>query len=256
MLPNKQTGSPDYGTNQSTNPTSPSFDFGEDATRLLMGGGSLARSGRWVFADGFESSTLNPYYQQGVGTPTISIFTTNSFQGVNSLSLKPSTAAGDTAQLSKYLLLPGAKYGLEMMFAIQHGSNLNCEFQLIISGGGKGVNRDKNNVGKIVLEQTTTPTNKLYWDVNGTRTLIADVANQVQIFTKYWHYIKFVFDLDQNKGVRLFFDDLVFDLSSLSGYQTTLSAPINGFSVLAKSVSAAINTEFLIDNLIISADEP
>lgn len=250
------TGSPDFGQNPTTNPTSPSFDSGEDATRLLMGGGSMARSGRWIYADGFESGSLNPFYLTGIGSYNISIFKTNSFQGVNSLLINPGTNANDAGYLSKSFLLPGSKTGIEFMFAMQHGLSLNCEIQIVITGGGKGANKDKNNQGKIVLSQTTGKINKLYWDVNGTRTELKDVSYMMQEFAKYWHYVKFVYDMDNNKGVRLFFDDLTFDLSGLSGYQTSGTAPINNYTIIVKNLTNAQSVNFIFDNYVITTDEP
>lgn len=249
------TGSPDFGANQSTNPTAPSFDTGEDTTRLLMGGGAFARSGRWIFATGFEDTTNSIYKWGGGATKDSSI----SFQGDSSLKLSPNTAVNAQTGFTKYFVLPGTRYGIECMFSKGNSTAYNSEFSLSILTQGRGVGKNERYTANLILVNTTTPTNILYWDVNGTRTELFDLTNYINsINTPHlWHNLKMVFDLENNKGVRVFFDDLKIDTSSLSGYLTTgFDSPLITTTYALKNITLGGLPVFYLDNCIITADEP
>ena len=81
-LPIGQSGTPDYGRSLASNPTIQSYEPGEDTTRLLMGGGANSRSGRWLWATGFESGEAEFYSTSG-----LTIDSTLSHQGAKSAKI-------------------------------------------------------------------------------------------------------------------------------------------------------------------------
>lgn len=248
-------GFPDFGQNPSTNPTAPSYDAGEDTTRLLMGGGAFSRAGRWVYATGFEDS-LNSIYTWGTDT---SLSQDVAFQGNYSLKLAPANTLDAWTGFTRYFVLPGSRYGVECMFSKGNTGNLPSEFYLQILTQGRGNANNQRFLATLVLVNTNTPSNILYWDVNGTRTQIADVTNYINSLpTPYlFHNIKLVFDLSKNKGVRVFFDDLIFDISYLSGYATSpFYSPLITTTISLKNKQAGNSPFFYIDNFIITTDEP
>lgn len=262
-------GSPDFGQNPSTNPTAPSFDTGEDTTRVLMGGGSFARSGRWLYADGFESGSIAPYDWSLLSTDlpiteAIQVETLSAWQGVNSLKINVGKNLNDRTTFSKYILLPSSRYGFEFMLARYEGDPYrNCELYIKIEGYGKGESKNKIRSGSIVFVKTGAPGSanwSIYYEKTGSpRVLIADVTNQMYALGyKTYHYIKFVFDFSTNKAVRLYFDDNYYELNA-DGYEAAFSGTAkNIFSISAynKDTAGTNRQSWLIDNLIITADEP
>lgn len=247
-------GSPDFGANPSTNPTSPSFDTGEDTTRLLMGGGSQARSGRWIFATGFEEGATP--YVAAIGTGTggaAAIVSSPTYQGIGAFKLTGGNAVNDYSYLLKTFLFPSASYGLEVMFS--QPALINSELSFTISGGGKGPNRDLQRAGKIVFVMTGGGTSViLYTDVNGSRTAIQDVTNYFQ-YSNLWHYLKLVFDFETNKIKLIKFDDLIFQPDS-TGYESALIYSSVNTEIKLTNKQAGANPVYYIDNLVITADEP
>lgn len=253
-------GSPDFGQNVSTNPTSPSYDTGEDTTRLLMGGGAQARSGRWVFASGFEEEHLNQFLTLSVGG-TVTIDNTVCYQGNNCVKLKSGLLLDSTAVLAKYFMSPGSRFGFEFLWCKYGTFTVSNELQIHLSAGGSGPLKNKYRVGKIIFDIVNAGTDvKIYTENNGVRTLISDVSAHITNQFYLWHYVKFVFDFESNQYIRLYFDNQVFDLGGVPGYEFAspfISGQIQA-SITNKYRSAfAVNyAEIGIDNLVITADEP
>lgn len=248
-------GTPDFNQNISTNPTAPGFDDAENTTRILMGGGSQARSGRWMFATGFEEGSIPYLVSSASGTGGVAAITkSQTFQGLNAFELKPGNAVNNWSYLQKSFMYPGSKFGMEFLFSRQYA--LDSEFELSIQGGRKGVNKDRYRIGKIVLVSTTgTVTHKLYKDVNGTRTLLLDITGYLSGSPHLWHYIKFVYDLNENLIDYVIFDDEKIEVDS-AGYEFASATTSTSFEVRLTNKFAGVNPYYYIDNLILSADEP
>lgn len=248
-------GSPDFGQNPSTNPTAPNFDPGEDTTRLLMGGGSQSRSGRWIFATGFEEGATPFLISSASGTGgEAKIKNDATYQGLGAFGLTAGNAVNNFAYLQKIFFYPGSNYGIEFLMARQFANN--CEVEISIESAGKGNSGNMFRVGKIVIAIEAGPAVKIYYDVNGSRTLIRNVTSYLTATANLFHYIKFVFDVNNNVLQYLVFDDLRFELN-VNGYE--YAAPVSS-STYAKvnliNKFAGINPQFYFDNLIITADEP
>ena len=249
-------GSPDFGANPATNPTSPSFDSGEDTTRLLMGGGSQARSGRWIFATGFEEGA-SPYLSTlafGTGGE-VKIINTFTYQGVGSFQLKAGTTLNDYSWLKKSFSFPSSRFGFEFM--ISRGVIQNCELEVSIYGSGKGEYKNLFRSAKIVIVFVTSPSFSalMYNDINGSRTLIKDVTGY-NLSSGQWNYFKMVFDFNDNIFSRMYYNDLTFDLNS-PGYESSGATLVDSsVSIQVKNKFAGATPVFYVDNLIITADEP
>lgn len=244
-------GSPDFGANQATNPTSPEYDGGESATRLLMGGGAQARSGRWVFATGFEDGNLSSIV---VTNPAaVMLDSSVSFQGSTSLKLITAPVVNSVANFSKVFMPPGSRFGIELQYMQPDGAIGAHEFQIQIFYEGSPTRPQSLGILKII---DTGATVKIYCYTSAGYTLVLDVTPYFPGASGNWHYIKFVFDLSNSKYVRLFFDDVSLDLTSLTGIVPAVGGyPRLSFAVQL-STSAAASAIYNIDNLIITADEP
>ncbi len=248
-------GTPDFNQNVSTNETAPSYDNAENTTRLLMGGGSQARSGRWIFATGFEEGASPYFISTASGTGgVVGITGVQTFQGVGAYELKAGTAVNNWAYFNKEFIYPGSKFGIEFFFSKQYA--LDSDFEIVIQGGHKGVNQDKFRKAKIVFEITTPGLFwKIYKDVNGVRTFLFDATNYMG--TQYlWHYFKLVYNIKDNIIDYIIFDDIRIEINS-PGYEfTSTSIYSTSFEVRVTNKHAGVNPYYFIDNLVLTADEP
>lgn len=256
-------GSPDFGQNVSTNPTSPSYDSGEDTTRLLMGFGAQARSGRWIYASGFEEAGINQIRvgSTGGGAGTVAQDTTICYQGDKCLKLNSGLVLNSSVFFQKFFMAPGSRFGIEFLWCKYDTFTVSCEMQIQLIASGVGENKDKQRLGIIVFDIVNAGTNvKVYTENNGVRTLIRDISVHVTDQPFLWHYTKFVFDFETNQYIRLYFDNLVLDLGGVPGYQSpgTIQTGSISAAIVNKYRSAfAVNYAGIgIDNLVITADEP
>lgn len=248
-------GSPDFGQNVSTNPTSPSYDSGEETTRLLMGGGAQARSGRWIYASGFEESHTNQIYKSGDVTQDTSVC----YQGDKCLKLNSGLVLNSQVFFIKYFMSPGSRFGVEFLWCKYDTFTVSCELQIQLNAAGVGANKDKQRTGRIIFDIVNAGTNvNVYIENNGVRTLIRDISVNVTNQPFIWHYTKFVFDFETNQYIRLYFDNLVLDLGGVAGHETNSSIGQISAAVVNKYRSAfGVNYAGIgIDNLVITADEP
>lgn len=249
------TGTNDFNQNLSTNPTAPLIDSGENANHLLMGGGGQSRSGRWIFATGFEEGATPFLVSNASGTGGVAaVASDQTYQGLKSFQLKAGNAVNNWSYFQKLFFYPASSYGIEFLFLRSYA--LDSEFEFLISAGAKGENKDKFRVGKIVVVITTGPaTTKIYLDKNGTRTLVKDVSNYISGSAYQWHYIKFVFDVKENIVKYLIFDDETFNIN-VAGYEFTSTTVQSSIELRLTNNFAGVNPDFRIDNFIITADEP
>lgn len=246
-------GSPDFGQNPSTNPTAPSYDTGEDTTRLLMGGGSSARSGRWIFATGFEEGAL-PFLGLSNSNPALGhsgLFNSQTFQGIASLQLRPEALNGATATLNKGFVYPTSTYGYEFQLFTQ-GSN--PEIEILVYSQGNGVNQDRYRFCKLNIVVSGSSLASVYRYTDSVTPVLIGQFPTGGLFRLF----KIVYDVKNNIIKRLYFGSSLIEINE-PGYEI-ITAPI-----LAENVNIQIrvtnkntteNQFILMDNFIITADEP
>lgn len=252
-------GSPDFGKNVSTNPTSPSYDSGEDTTRLLMGGGSQARSGRWIYATGFEDGNLASIIQGSslgfTGTETLDY--TKSYQGAASLRMATQAVINTWSNFSKYVLPPGSRFGMEMMFCRTLTTpDFQHEFMIQMTYMGNPVLGLQRVIGSIKIIFVNSGNVKIYYRNPAIGfTLIQDITPYFTNLENLWHYIKFVVDVRTGQYVRLYFDDLLIDMSGFSAYTAGGVYPQLHFQT--QLLTSTVNQQiYHIDNVVFTADEP
>jgi hypothetical protein len=252
-------GQPDYLVNSSSNPTAPSFDAAEDTSRLLMGGGSLARSGRWMWASGFEGGMNDLYKYLSDAACSISISDEQVYQGKYSVKMVAGNTLNSQAMIGKYYHAQGARYGMEFTFSLAGTGGIYGPREIFFNLIGPNATPGKKGNGQIVLALTQFSPNTAaalyYYNGASQRVLIADVSAYVQEAPYHWHYVKFVFDTNLNQYVRLIFDDLNFDLSGIGGMLDT--SPTKYMSNRIHLVTTSVISPVIyIDNMILTADEP
>lgn len=245
------TGTTDFNQPLATDPTSPGQSSAQVAGRILMGGGANSASGRWIWASGFESG-LNEW---SLSSTPATLDSVNVYQGANSAKLTTTAVINSSLAISKPMYATGTRNGIEFYFSIEDAF-IPREIRVQIIASGLGPNKDRNRIGYIVVEILNINSGNLYYENNGVKTLIANINRNIFPSPKYFHYLKFVFDTSKNEYVRVFFDDLAFDLPGVAGYETgggTYS--YLQFYIFNKTTTAAANSIY-IDNVIITADEP
>jgi hypothetical protein len=254
VAPIGSSGTPDYGKSLSSNPTIQSYEPGEDTTRLLMGGGANSRSGRWLWATGFESGLAEIVDVSGV-----TIDNDIAYMGAKSLKLKTTAVIGNVALAYKLLFSPfvpeahNARIGMEVMFLPLITVGRNSEFQLAVVFPASTVSA---HVFRIVFT-TNGLVGNLFMDNNGVRVLIRNVDEYMTVGTEFYHYVKLVVDGKTNQYISLVWDDLIIDLNGAPGFVRPIpsTGQTLGFSWQLTAITAHAHEAYL-DNLILTADEP
>lgn len=253
---------PDYNKTLSSSPTLQSFDTGEDTTRLLMGGGSMSRSGRWIWATGFESGTaeFEAFPAHGfAGCPLIN--TTGSYMGKASFEFRP-VGLNTLQQFIKSVFssavanAPSSKFGFEGMVSFSSFLGGN-DFEFIIRASGPlqhGVTRGLYQIRILVTGDHAG--NFYYSDAAGTWILIASANNHLVDSAGMYHYFKLVYDTNAGKYSRFIFDSVVFDLEGIPGFSAAGVNLYSSYAITVKNLDAAAIPTVRIDNIVISADEP
>lgn len=241
------TGSPDFNQQLTASPTS---NQGETPNRILYGFGSNSQSGRWLWAVNFENGL------EGIlttGALYVSLETDFVYQGMTSCKIITAAAINNNQGIYKYLFSQGKRYGLECMIWNNLTVGADREIIFVIEGAYKTSGRRAQGI--VIWKITAPGVGTLQIDVSGTRTTIATVNDYSKENDGYFHYFKLSFDPYENRFIRLYFDDLVFDLAGTAGYNFVNTDKNLTFAILVKTKTAA-EAEVRIDNLILTADEP
>lgn len=242
-------GSPDFGANPSTNPTSPSYDTGEDTTRVLMGGGSQARSGRWIFATGFEESSIPFMVLYATGAGFAGLYKTETYQGVGALQLRPDATAGNYALAQKIFQFSPSVFGFEFMLLMVGDAEISIE----IDAYGLAPNDTGYGIAKIVIVKVSG-TWGMYIDRNGTRELISNIYS---VPGNNFRYFKIVYDPANHNIKRVSYANKIYEINA-PDYPGTVTPFFSSFyfKIQVNNTSTGVNQYALIDNLIVTADEP
>lgn len=263
------TGNPDFNAQPANSVTSQTYDPGEASNHQLMGGGNSSRSGRWIWATGYETGANSDYGVTGVNPPAPSK-TIQAWQGSYALFSQTQAIFNDENSIIKYFPMrdiynPGGidyispypplvgTYGLETMFAV--GTN-NIFINMIL--GWKDFNFDYQAGIQIDIQ---TGVNRIYYINNvGGGTILANANIRQDL--GFYNSIKFVVDFDNKTYKHIIFNGLDL-LGGSKGYKLTgfLQNPASTyfnylyFKIANRSQTSALTT-MALDNTILTADEP
>lgn len=245
----------------------------EATNRMLMAGGAYSATGRWVWATGFEDGADE--IDQTPTAGTISIVTSNVYMGRQALSLKPTTGNGDSVTVSKNLRwsrvvqeweafgppftapqdIPN-KTGIEVLvkFILTNGSEFNWE----IRSAGYSLAAIRYNTSGFGQIGTF-----YYLTSSGSYQAFANVNVDYFSNNSIWHYTKLVADMNRYapRYTYFVFDGIYFDLSTIASQRPGTwnpNIPAGGvrYEMSAKNLTAGSQFESVIDNLVITQDEP
>lgn len=256
-------------------------DLGEVAVRLLMGGGSLSRTGRLSWATGFEGLPTNtaPADMQGsaVGSgselivvqgntanPLIGFNPINfgpAWQGNNSLAIIAGNTIGNTASAFKYFPYPSqtGRWGLELMIL---PLTFNTTIDIIMKKVGvPGVNTQTAQV-RIICGPNQATISFNYVDSTGTTQLILWLGNIMDVGGGAYYNLKMVVDFTTNKWVGIMFDGYAFDfvndptLAANSALQSSAPGVSDKSSIqIVVTSGQSDNCGVQVDNIILTSDE-
>ena len=99
-------GAPDFNAKLTNDRSISVVDPGENAERINGVGGSLYRSGHWIWADGFESGLPTAHYGANVSAGgSWALDPTTSWNGINSLKLFTGTTNGNNADILRHFAI-------------------------------------------------------------------------------------------------------------------------------------------------------
>ncbi len=261
-------GTPDDGQSLSSSLATQTFDPGEDTNRLLMAGGANSRSGRWLWASGFESDEVGAgsknlnLFMNGAGSVSVvtmaqavsGTLDNSIWQGNHCLQISTGALNNDNSYPYKILPWSNGKLGIELMFTFPFAPTPDLEFQMEISHFGYTTGHYSQ--ARLILVLGAAGVANLYRDNNGARVLLQNVAGYFDTTRGPWHFIKLVFDPLQNLYSRVLFDNLVFQFPTATPGFIGAAAGFYDRFLFGLATKSANARSIWIDNLILTSDEP
>ena len=225
--------------------------------RTYIGAGELAarlgsintyeRRGNVVFIDDFEDSTLK-WKVGGSGTDHTEVRTNNSAHSKNySMKLTTGNAALDGAYIQHLHYVPPLKrLGIEMAVALEVATPGQIWNEAMIYDGSYYIHPQ-------ALYYPSSGSLKIT-DENDVAQTIATVSTKRDpLFYNQW---KMVFDLNTYKYVRMFFNNVEYDISDYGIYRVLNSSAAHMYiQILAYNASSGNHSAY-IDNVILTQNEP
>lgn len=236
-------------------------DTGQTADRLLMGGGSISKSGRIIWATGFENGLMTDFSFAGPNTNVVlaPFFGLSAWQGNYMLALQTQAVLSDFSSINKYF--PGSlqtgNWGVEVMAGIE-GFNVNFEiiFANSVVSGIVGAPLTQSARVRLAVGATNA---SLIWSVRnnaGVFVQFANVSNIMAINTNAYYNIKWVPDFAHDTNGKFFINNVKYDLSASGPMHTGFGADEKsnvGFQLVNVDANSHIA---LLDNMIVTSDEP
>lgn len=253
-------GKPDDGFNPNTL-SSNQTDVGSGIDRLLMGGGSIFRAGRVIWATGFENGRVTDF---NIGGPLTAIVLAPSnslaaWQGNYMLNLQTQAVLNDVSQMFKYF--PGSlqtgKWGLEAMLDIE-AVNANVEIVIAFSrvSGIIGAPLTQSAHLRLVVGASNANVKWFVRNAAGVYVQFADLSNVVAINTNAYYNFKWVPDFAQDNNGAFYWNNTRYDLSAVGIQHTAFGVDEkSNFNIQLVNNTAAAQEAF-VDNVILTADEP
>ncbi len=258
-IPSAATGTPDWGQNPPSNPTSPVWDMGEAANRELLGGGGQSRSGRWYWATGFETGASQDVNTGGASTVVSNAL--GAWQGQYALAMQTQASIADVSSAFKYFLAqnsPSGRWGIEAMIAC--GSR-DATFDLILRTASPTAVSEASvriNIPALAANMTLQ-----YLDSAGVyQNLVTPIGYSSQqganyaVSSQVFHNIKLVADFLTLKYVRIIIDGVPYDLANVDMRAGAAGADVRQFWRMAHTTNIAGVATAVVDNIVLTADEP
>lgn len=253
-------GAPDGGY-PSQQLASSVLDTGALGDRLLMGGGSIFKGGRVIWATGFENGAMTDFSFGGPNTAVVfAPFTgLSAWQGNYMLNLQTQAILNDVSQMFKYFpgSLPTGKWGLEAMLDIEA---INANIEIVIAhsvvSGIPGAPLTQSAHLRLVIGANNTNVKWNVRDAGGAYNQFADLSNVVAIQTNAYYNFKWVPNFGADNNGAFYWNNTRYDLSAFGIQHTAFGVDEkSNFNIQLVNNTAAAQ-EALLDNVILTADEP
>lgn len=248
-------GTPDGGYSGYSGLAANQSDLGSVSDRLLMGGGSISKTGRIIWATGFEGITTNTDFSFGSSPVAAAGGVTqgngNAWQGQNFLNLQTAGGLGNTAYMYKYFpaSLQSGRWGVEFMLNIINASNNHIDVYMEKRGGG----HTYRAIIRLVADNTGVNFTIQYLNSSGVYTNI-DTFSGVFAYG-LWSNFKFVVDFSNNQYVSFSMNNKVYPINQ-NIYDAGLNNQDYAYFSVNLTADAAIQVNASLDNVILTSDEP
>jgi hypothetical protein len=245
-ITNMTHGHPDFHRTGGTKTSFPVSDLGELAARL----GSINtfdRRGDVIFMDDFEASTLK--WDSSTSGAGASVARTSTFAngGTYALQLITGDANGNSATMQRYFPLH-AKQRIGVEAGISNSADLS--YIGIVLRWYDGTNYHNSNFQYEVSTGSLQVT-----DHTGAMTTIASGIT-IEPVSHLFHHIKLVVDFNSDKYVRLMIDGVEYDISHVGARTVASASGPYGYLQIAAVNGAAGNRGIIVDDVIITINEP
>ena len=270
-------GAPDFNAKLTNDRSISVVDPGENAERVNGVGGSLYRSGHWVFADGFESGKLLGHWSTQVSGTGVVVLEDGTggqgtvWNGMYSAKLLTDGVSGHFANIIKDHPVYPTRMGWEAMWKPSvNGNIINQDvifvmiwnratdlFPVTIPGAACSL---KAYV-KISSDGSGNLSLSLMEDNGGTGAYVVEVASLPIKSSSgtIWHSLKYVADFQTGNYGKLYVDWLQYDFSSKILARGNPAVALQGMW-MSTGISVVANDnnphQLNLDDVIFTADEP
>lgn len=237
-------------------------DLGEVATRLLMGGGTASRTGRMVWATGFENGKLSDFSYGGsltavkAGTDLQALGFT-AWQGTYCLVLQTGSILNDVSNMFKYFpaTMQTGKWAIEAMVDLEAS---NATFDVSMSKIGPNILSAPTQKGviRVAIGGNSGNVKLQYKDSAGVFQQFADIGGVIALATGVYYNVKWVVDIENDNYGRFYWNNTLYDLSAFPLQHTASGVDEKSNFGLVLTNTGVISNAAAIDNVIITSDEP
>lgn len=221
-------------------------DWSPQKTEISWRPNQIWPSGNVVWQDVFDSPEHGFYEDLNGGAAALD--TAYFFSRPASLKLVTKNASVTTSHLERYFgPVETQKYGVEFAFSLT--SAVLAEFTAEIRV------YDGTNINTAGIRYVLADNEWQYSDATGTYIDAGLASLDIEEDQDFWHRMKLTADFDTNKYIRLYFDDLEHDLTSL-GFGATANAA-GPLAEIRFSVRPRLNSaqSVHIDNVVVTEED-
>ena len=234
-----------------------SSDPGQNTDRLLMGGGSIIKTGRVIWATGFEGiSSATDFNVSGAGALVTAGGVVTAWQGNNYMALVTQAVLNDSAGMVKYFpaSIQTGKWGVEAMIGLM--GSLNSTFDFIVKKvGAPSPAPTVQGQIRFVVGASAASVTMQYLNGSGAFVTLDNLGGLMAINTNVYYNMKLVVDFGSNLYSRFILNNKIYDLSAISMYVTGSGADEKSSVQFANTTLDANAKTIAVDNVIITADE-
>lgn len=233
---------------------------GDIVSRIVSGAGAYHPTGTWALFDDFEGVTPLIKWQTVItGGGTVTIDNTQAYRGTNCLKCTTGALVSVQSGISKIIPITTDLIGIDCMINMvpAGGTSVIGLGGYLTMNVGQGIRQFQATIQANYLGSSGLTSFFLGSDIGPNPTFASNL--NITWSAARWHNYKMIYDMTNQKYVRFYFDNFVYDLSSFTpSHQGLAIQPDIGKYVQVQvfcSTAAAVAETVRYDDVIVTFNE-